>query len=217
MHDLALKVRLVDDVRVDDPERADSGCGEVQGGRRAEAAGADEKNARVKEPLLPVLADLGDEQMAAVPGALLGREDARDRDVEAVALPVLEAAREVDDVRVSEVLEHLRGEGRARAGRAVDDQRASLVGHQAFDPLLEAATTRVDRTRDVPLVPLVGLADVHEERPVQRLEALLRLDGGDLVDLALDLRQQLAIRRHYFPNYSVAVLAIVRRCLPVAV
>ncbi len=203
MHDLALEVRLVDDVGVDDPERADSGRGEVERRRRAEAAGADEQDARVEEALLPVLADLRDEQVAAVAGALLGREDARDRDVEAVALPVGEAAGEVDDVHVAELLEHLRGEGRARAGRAVDDERASLVGHEALDPLLEAAAARVDRAGDVPLVPLVRLADVDEERPVRRLEALVRLDGGDLVDLALDLCQQLAVRRHYFRNYSV--------------
>ena len=40
----------------------------------------------------------------------------------------------------------------------------------------------------------------------------LRLDGRDLVDLGLDLCQQLAVRRHYFRNYSFGVLAIVRRC-----
>ena len=33
----------------------------------------------------------------------------------------------------------------------------------------------------------------------------MRLDGRDLVDLALDLRQQLSVRRHYFPNYSFEV------------
>ncbi len=61
------------------------------------------------------------------------------------------------------------------------------------------------------LVPLVRLADVDEERAVLRLEALVRLDGRDLVDLGLDLREQLAVRRHYFPNYSFGGPVTVRR------
>ena len=40
----------------------------------------------------------------------------------------------------------------------------------------------------------------------------MRLDRRDLVDLAPDLGEQLAIRRHYFRNYSFGPLAIVRRC-----
>ena len=59
--DLALQVRLVDDVGVDDPERADAGRGEVERRRRSQAAGTDEKDARVEQALLPLLADLGNE------------------------------------------------------------------------------------------------------------------------------------------------------------
>ena len=44
--DLALQVRVVDDVGVDDAERADAGRGEVERRRRAEAAGADQEHAR---------------------------------------------------------------------------------------------------------------------------------------------------------------------------
>ena len=74
MDDLALEVRLVDDVRVDDPERADARGGEVERGGGAEPARADEEDARVEQALLPVLADLGDQQVAAVARALLGGE-----------------------------------------------------------------------------------------------------------------------------------------------
>ena len=94
---------------------------------------------------------------------------------------------------VAEVLEHLRGERRAGSGRAVDDERPGLVGHEALDALLEPAAPGVDRAGDVPFVPLVRLADVDEQRPVGRVEALARLDGRDLVDLAPDLGQQLAV------------------------
>jgi hypothetical protein len=216
VHDLALEVRLVDDVRVDDAERADAGRRQIQRRRRAEAARADQQDASVQEALLSFLADLGDKQVAAVPRALLGREDARGRDVEAVALPVGEAASEVHDVQVPELLEHLRGERGAVAGRAVHDQRPALVGDEPLDALLQSSAPGVDRAGDVTIVPLVGLADVYEDGPVRRLEALVRLDRGDLVDLAPDLCEQLAVRRHYFQNYSFEVPAIVRRCRHVA-
>ena len=71
MDDLALQVRLVDDVGVDDPESADARRGEVEGRGRAEATGPDEEHARVQEALLALLADLGDQEVAAVAGALL--------------------------------------------------------------------------------------------------------------------------------------------------
>ena len=71
--DLALKVRLVDRVVVDDPERADAGGCEVERGRRAEPARADQEDARLEKLELPLLADLGDQEMAAVAAALRSR------------------------------------------------------------------------------------------------------------------------------------------------
>ena len=70
--DLALEVRRVDGVRVDDAERADACRCEVQSGRRAEPAGAEKQNARVEQLELSRLADLRDQDVAAVAGALLG-------------------------------------------------------------------------------------------------------------------------------------------------
>ena len=200
--DLALEVRLVDDVGVDDPERADPGRGEVERGGRAEAAGADEEDARVEQALLALLPDLGDEQVAAVARALLGGERARDRDLEAVSLPVGEAAREVDDVDVPHLLEHLRRERGARPAGAVHEERTALVRDEALDPLLEPPARYVDRAGDVPLVPLVRLADVDEERAIGRRVQLLRVERGDLVDLLLHACEQFPVAGHYFPNYS---------------
>ena len=69
---LALQVRGVDDVRVDDPELADTrGC-EVERRGRAEPAGADQQDARVEQLELARLADLRDEQVPAVALVLLG-------------------------------------------------------------------------------------------------------------------------------------------------
>ena len=69
---LALQVREVDVVVVDDPERADAGRGQVERGRRAEPAGAEQQHLRVEQLLLALDADLGDQQVARVALALLG-------------------------------------------------------------------------------------------------------------------------------------------------
>src|SRR3989454_2412632 len=65
---LALQVRLVDHVEVDDPETADAGGAEVLGERHAESPGADDDGGRLLEFQLPRHADLGQDQ---VPGIAL--------------------------------------------------------------------------------------------------------------------------------------------------
>ncbi len=69
--DLALQVGLVDDVEVDEADGADAGCGEVEGHRRAEAAGADAEHLGGLELLLAFHADLGEDEVAGVAGDLL--------------------------------------------------------------------------------------------------------------------------------------------------
>ncbi len=69
---LALQVRQVDLVVVDDPERAHAGRRQVQRRRRAEPAGAEQQHLGVEQPLLALGADLGDQQVARVALALLG-------------------------------------------------------------------------------------------------------------------------------------------------
>ena len=77
VQDLALQVRRVDDVHVDDAERADARGREVERGGGAEAARAEEQHLGVEQLLLARLADLGQEDVAAVAVALLGRERRR--------------------------------------------------------------------------------------------------------------------------------------------
>jgi len=72
VQDLALQIRRVDDVHVDDAEGSDSRRREVQGRRRSEATRAEQEDLRLEQPLLTGLADLGKEDVAAVPDALLG-------------------------------------------------------------------------------------------------------------------------------------------------
>ncbi len=75
--DLALEVADVDDVEVDEADRPDARRGEVERGRRTEAAGADEQRLRAEELRLAGRADLGDQQVAAVALLLLGGQHDR--------------------------------------------------------------------------------------------------------------------------------------------
>ncbi len=122
---LALQVREIDDVVVDDPERADAGRGEIQRRRRAEATGAEQQHLGVEQLLLALEADLGEQDVARVAVALLGAHEARDLDLVAAVLPEREAAGHRLDVLVAEVLDQrARGPGGALAGGAVEDRLA---------------------------------------------------------------------------------------------
>ena len=71
---LAVQVRGVDAVEVDDPERAHARGREILRGRAAEPARADQQHARVEQRALTLEADLGQDQVAPVAIVLLGRE-----------------------------------------------------------------------------------------------------------------------------------------------
>ena len=72
VEDLALQVRRVDDVHVDDAERADARGREVHRGGRAEATRAEQQHLGLEQLLLAGFADLGQEDVALVAVALLG-------------------------------------------------------------------------------------------------------------------------------------------------
>ena len=77
VNNLALQVRYIDDVVIDDPQRADPGCGEV--GRRdgTQPARSDDEHARRREVPLAAFADFGKEQVAGI--ARPGRHAQRPR------------------------------------------------------------------------------------------------------------------------------------------
>jgi hypothetical protein len=70
--DLTLQIRLLDDVVVHDADRADPGRGQVEQRWRAETACADHQHPRILEPLLAVDAEIGEEEVAAIAGHLIG-------------------------------------------------------------------------------------------------------------------------------------------------
>ena len=74
VEDLALQVAQVDDVEVDDADRADAGGGEIHRRRRPEAAGADAQHLRGLQRALPVHADFRQDQVPAVAPDFVGGE-----------------------------------------------------------------------------------------------------------------------------------------------
>ena len=74
VNDLPLQVAEIDDVEVDDAERAHAGRGEIERRRRSETTSADAKHTRRLETPLSVLPDFRQQQVAAVALALADRE-----------------------------------------------------------------------------------------------------------------------------------------------
>ena len=95
---LALQVGGVDHVVVDKADRADPGGGEVERGRGAEAAGAEQQHLRVQQLQLAVDADLGEQGVARVALALLGGHAGGGDDREALLLPGEDPAGDGGDV-----------------------------------------------------------------------------------------------------------------------
>src|SRR5438270_5789877 len=74
---LALEVREIDVVVVEDPKRAHAGGCEIERGGRAEASGAQQQHLGVEQLLLSLQSDLWAQQVARVALALLGGQSAR--------------------------------------------------------------------------------------------------------------------------------------------
>src|SRR3954447_3892760 len=200
---LARQCRDVDEVVVEDAERADAGGGEVERGRRAEAAGAEQQYLRVEQLLLPLDADLREQKVARVALALLGGEGARDLDLVAAVLPQRDAAGHRLDVLVAELLpERVGGQRGAVARGAVQDDALRAVRDRALDAGLEVAARHVLGAGQMTDRVLLGLAHVDDRDPHQRRVAVLvavavagaircrdelvDLGGVDLLDLLLD-------------------------------
>ena len=71
---LAVQVGELDVVVVDDPEPPDAGARQVDRHRGAERAGADDQDARVRQPRLRAAAPLGEHELARVALELLAAQ-----------------------------------------------------------------------------------------------------------------------------------------------
>src|SRR5204863_476962 len=109
--------------------------------------------------------------------------------------PLLEPALEVDDVLVAELLERLRGEQRAQARLAVEDDRRARIRDRRADPELEEPAADVRRGLEVAVAVLVRVPDVDDHDLVARLQTTLEvrrpLLGDDLPGLGEHLLERL--------------------------
>ena len=181
---LALQVGGVDDVVVDEAERADPGGGEVERGRRAEAAGADQQHLRVQHLQLALDPDLGKQGVARVAVALLGGHPLGGDHRQPLLLPGEDAAGHRGDVLVAERLQLLGRLVGAVAAAAVEDRAGRLVGRGGGDLVAEQPRRDQLAALEVGLLVLVGLAGVDQD-DVAALDLLGGLEGLDLLDLLL--------------------------------
>src|SRR5207245_10586939 len=91
--------------------------------------------------------------------------------------PLLVAALEVDDGRVTELLERLRGENRAEPRLAIEDDGGRWIGDRGAHPELQEAATDVRRGLEMAVAVLVGIADVDDAHRVTRCGTALDLPG----------------------------------------
>ena len=144
---LALEVRLVDDVVVDDAERAHAGRGQVQRGRRAEPAGAEQQHLRVEQLELALDPDLGEQGVARVAHPLVaGQAGGVDGGSPASSQATIPPSTD-GDVVVAERGElggHLRG---AVVGAAVQDEALGRVGGDLVEALDQLALRHVHGAR----------------------------------------------------------------------
>ena len=144
-----------------------------------------------RELALTCIADLGDEQVAAVSLLLLGAEHLRHDEVESGLLPGVEPAGHRPNVGVSHLMESARREQRADTGRAVERDRCAAVMSHILDAHLEVSLAEMHGTGDVPLGEFGILAHVDEHPRVRRAVHLMR---GQLVDDRARVIEQVAGR-----------------------
>src|SRR3972149_2090158 len=66
MQNLPLEVGEIDAIAVHQPQRADSGCGQIKGRRRSQPSGPDDQDPALTEADLSFAADVGNHDLAAV-------------------------------------------------------------------------------------------------------------------------------------------------------
>ena len=184
---LALQVGGVDDVVVDQAEGADPGGGEVERGGRAEPAGAEQQDLGVQQLELAVDADLGEQRVARVAVALLGRHALGGDHRQPLLLPGEDPAGHRGDVVVAELLQLLGRDGGAVAGAAVEDRAGRLVRRGRGDLVAEQARRHQLAALEVGLLVLVRLAGVDQD-DVAALDLLRGLERLDLLDLLWSAR-----------------------------
>ncbi len=183
MDHLALQVGGVDDVVVDEADRADPGRGEVERGRRAEPAGAEQQHLGVEHLQLAVDPDLGQQRVARVAVALLGGHPVGGDHRQPLLLPGEDAAGHRGDVVVAERFHLLGRLVGAVAAAAVEDRAGRFVGRRGGDLVAKQPRRHQLAVLEVGLLVLVRLARVDQD-DVAALDLLRGLERLDLLDCA---------------------------------
>ena len=140
MKNLALKVRGIHFVHIQDTERSYPGSSEVKRRRRTQSAGADHQHLLLKQGQLALLPHLRQEQVALIAVALLGRERRRLLPRLPFILPTTEPAGHRNYVRIAELTERLGGKGGPHAASAIHDDRYLVIGDAGLDLGLQMTT-----------------------------------------------------------------------------
>ena len=201
MEDLSLEIGHIDDVVVDDADRAHPGGRQIEGGGRSETAGADQEHPRIEQPGLAGLAHFGEQQVTAVAAALVAPEGEGSIPLPALALPALDAARQRADVGVAESS----SDSAASADRSPTAQyRMISVAGSGTRPAMVLSRTPagdVGGVADGAELVLVALAHVDEHRPT---EGRLRFLGET---------SRIRSRAAATSSLKVGMGEIVRRCV----
>src|SRR5438552_613917 len=156
---LALEIRFVDHVEIDDPEAANARRAQILRERDPEAARADDQGGRLLEHQLPRHPDLRENQVPRVPLDFRGRED---------ILPLRHEAVH-------------QGEGTARNARDNRDRVALVQRRRVLPEVADVFFVHVD-VHEVPEVAIVGV-----EMPPEEIEAIDEVIEGLFDVLGLDL------------------------------
>ena len=195
VENLALEVRELDMVRINDSKGPDPGGGEIECRGGAEPSGPDAEDLRQEKSLLPPLPHLGEHEVAAVSLDLLGCQGGLLDEGIVQHLPTLKPTDQGGDVFVTELLERLGREERAEAREAIEDERGLRIRNGLGNLEFQESPTDGDRRRDQPLpAPLVGVPDVNQQEFFAGLELFLEVLAGDLRNDLASLCQQLAVR-----------------------
>ena len=185
---LTLQIGFFHFVIVDQGKSADSGCSKVQRRGRSQAAGADQRDARVAEPYLPRCTDFRQQQVARIALRGIGVE-LIEMQRQVIRPPALETTTDRSDMRIAELMQGIRGEQRTRATAAEREDRRALVWHDGGDARLQRCAGDADRSGRSTCCALIVLAHI-DQYGAQRLP-YTRLVRCDLFDARGKLGKQL--------------------------
>ena len=194
VQDLALQVRRVDLVHVDDADGSDTGRSEIERGGRPEPTGAEHEHLGLEQLDLAGGSHLGQQEVSLVAVVLLRRQRGGLLPRAPLVLPAAEAALHRLDIGEAELGERHGGEGRPDTTGAVDDDGRVLVGDAILDLCLEVPARDVDGAGNRALLVLVGFTDVEHDRAGSDVRRGTL--GIDLADLGFRSGEQVTERCH---------------------